>query len=106
MVWLRMLERRAAIHLARHTLILTLSPPPIFGGSYSGSISQRYQVSSELQRIPVTFNPELRGAIQESIQLQQYRDVPHGTNLDAGWILLDRRRAVSQPPDRFVRELR
>ena len=27
MVWLRMLERRAAIHLARHTLILTLSPP-------------------------------------------------------------------------------
>jgi len=84
----------------------TNRPPPIFGGGFTGSISQRYQVSSELQRLTVTFNPELRGAIQESIQLQEYRDVPHGTNLDARWIMFDRRRPVSQPPDRFVRELR
>ncbi len=83
----------------------TNRPPPIFGGGFSGSISQRYQVSSELQRLPVTFNPELRGAIQEPIQLQEYRDVPHGTNLDARWLRMDRR-PLSQPPDRFVRELR
>jgi len=56
-----------------------VSPPPIFGGGYSGSI----------------------GSIMHR---EAYREVPHGTNFDARWIMLDRRRPVSQPPERFVRE--
>jgi hypothetical protein len=83
-----------------------VSPPPIFGGGYSGSIWQRSQVLSEEQRLSRPFPSKLYGAIQESLQRQEYRDVPHGTNLDARWIMLDRRRPISQPPDRFERELR
>jgi hypothetical protein len=87
-----------------------VSPPPIFGGSYSGSISQRYQVSSE-QRLPRTvppdlLPPELRAAVGEFMQREEYRDVPHDTNLDARWLLRMDRRPNSQPPDRFVRGIR